>query len=155
MEYKKILVAVDQFEHSLAVYEEALDLARKEDAKLMVFHCIKQDTPAELMGRIGTFAEMDQSESLRIRRQRADEEIVHARAWVEELCKQAIDKGISVESDVEEGNSGPLICDLAAKWGADLIILGRTRRGRLSERFLGSVSNYVIHHTPCSLLLVR
>ena len=107
------------------------------------------------MGRIGTFAEMDQSESLRIRRQRADEEIVHARAWVEELCKQAIDKGISVESDVEEGNSGPLICDLAAKWGADLIILGRTRRGRLSERFLGSVSNYVIHHTPCSLLLVR
>lgn len=40
MEYKKILVAVDQFEHSLEVYEEALDLARKEDAKLMVFHCI-------------------------------------------------------------------------------------------------------------------
>ena len=64
------------------------------------------------------------------------------------------DKPISVETVVEEGIAGPKICELAKSWRADLVVIGRTRRSKLSECVLGSVSNHVIHHTPCSILLV-
>ncbi|MGF1516635.1 MAG: universal stress protein, partial [Nodosilinea sp.] len=49
---------------------------------------------------------------------------------------------------------GRVICTLAKTWAADLIVVGSHRRKGLSELFLGSVSNYVMHHAPCSVLVV-
>ncbi|HIK43734.1 MAG TPA: universal stress protein, partial [Leptolyngbyaceae cyanobacterium M65_K2018_010] len=39
--------------------------------------------------------------------------------------------------------------------GADLIVVGRRERGRIKAALLGSVSNYVVHHAPCSVLIVH
>ena len=44
---------------------------------------------------------------------------------------------------------------LAKDWNADLIIMGRRGLTGLSEMFLGSVSNYVVHHASCSVLLIQ
>ncbi len=154
MGYKKILVAVDRFQHTQVVIDHALDMARKENAELMIFSCVKQYTTAELQDRIGTHTELDQSEGLKTHRRLVDEEIAHVKAWVNGLIKKTGDKEISVETMVEEGIAGPKICKLAKGWGADLVVIGRTRRSKLTECVLGSVSNHVIHHTPCSVLLV-
>ncbi|MGL4622525.1 MAG: universal stress protein, partial [Chroococcidiopsis sp.] len=48
-----------------------------------------------------------------------------------------------------------LICDFALAWKADLIVTGRRGRRGLSEFFMGSVSNYVLHHASCSVLTVQ
>ena len=40
-------------------------------------------------------------------------------------------------------------------WEADLIVIGRRGHQGLSEILLGSVSNYVVHHAPCSVLVVQ
>ena len=154
MSYQKIIVAVDQFQHSLVVFNHALDMAKKETAKLMVFSCLKQYTMADLENRIGAQNELDQSEAIKIHKKLEDNEIAHVKAWVAELAKQAEAKQIKVETIVEEGLPGPKICELAKSWGADLLVIGRSRRSKLSECVLGSVSNHVIHHTPCSVLLV-
>ncbi len=39
--------------------------------------------------------------------------------------------------------------------GADLIVVGRRGRSGLSELILGSASNYVLHHAPCSVLTLQ
>ena len=44
---------------------------------------------------------------------------------------------------------------MANSWQADMIIVGNRGRSGLSEFFLGSVSNYVMHHAPCSVLVVH
>ncbi|MEY3330640.1 MAG: hypothetical protein RLZZ115_3525 [Cyanobacteriota bacterium] len=44
---------------------------------------------------------------------------------------------------------------MTKKWGADLVIVGRRNRSELAELFLGSVSNYVVHHVKCSVLVVQ
>ncbi|MEO0350033.1 MAG: universal stress protein, partial [Cyanobacteria bacterium P01_A01_bin.15] len=41
------------------------------------------------------------------------------------------------------------------QWNADLIMMGRRGRSGFSELLLGSVSNYVMHHAPCSVLTVQ
>lgn len=156
MDYNKILVAVDQFQHSQVVFDHALDIAQKETAELMVFSCLKQYTPAELEDRVGTAPTgLDESEAIKIRRRLVDEEIAHTKSWVNELAKQAETKHITVKTIVEEGLPGSKICELAKNWGADLLVIGRTRRSKFAERFLGSVSNHVVHDAPCSVLLIR
>jgi hypothetical protein len=41
----------------------------------------------------------------------------------------------------------------AAEWGADLIVLGHSRRGKLATRLFGSVTLSVLQHAPCAVLI--
>ena len=47
------------------------------------------------------------------------------------------------------------IVEEAESWGADLIILGSHGYGFWKRAMMGSVSNAVLHHAPCSVLIVR
>jgi nucleotide-binding universal stress UspA family protein len=41
----------------------------------------------------------------------------------------------------------------ATEWGADLIILGPSRRGEFATRLRGSVTLQVLQHAPCPVLV--
>jgi nucleotide-binding universal stress UspA family protein len=64
----------------------------------------------------------------------------------------------NVKLDVKEVvcNGPPQIeiVEMAKEWKADLIIVGSHGRG-FWGRLLGSVSDAVVHHAPCSVLVVR
>ncbi|HMS42083.1 MAG TPA: universal stress protein [Pyrinomonadaceae bacterium] len=47
------------------------------------------------------------------------------------------------------------IVEEAEKWGADLIVVGSHGYGFWERMFVGSVSNAVVHHAPCSVMVVR
>ncbi|MGZ4272655.1 MAG: universal stress protein [Solirubrobacteraceae bacterium] len=51
------------------------------------------------------------------------------------------------------GKAAEVITAEAAKAGADLIILGPSRRGELATRLLGSVTQHVLQHAPCPVLV--
>lgn len=61
----------------------------------------------------------------------------------------------NVSSEVFSGMAASRIVDAAAAWNADLIILGTHGRGFWSRALLGSVSDRVMHHAHCSVLIVR
>jgi nucleotide-binding universal stress UspA family protein len=63
--------------------------------------------------------------------------------------------GIDVEISQNLGDSGRMICEVAKSWSADAIVMGRNQKSMLSEIWLGSTSNYVLHHAPCSTLVVQ
>ena len=71
------------------------------------------------------------------------------------FADKAIAAGIETEFIQDIGSPGPAICKLAKTRDADLIIVGSHGRTGLSEMLLGSVSNYVVHHAPCSVMVVR
>lgn len=71
------------------------------------------------------------------------------------LANEAIAGGITVELDQVLGKPGPAICEYASQSGVDLIMMGRQSSSGLNELFMGSVSNYVLHHAPCSVLVVH
>jgi nucleotide-binding universal stress UspA family protein len=71
------------------------------------------------------------------------------------FAAQANDTGVKVEIVQCVGAPGRTICEVAADWGADLIAIGRRGHSGIGELLLGSVSNYVLHHTPCSVLTVQ
>lgn len=56
---------------------------------------------------------------------------------------------------VEVGDPGGAICMVARDIDADVIVLGSRGRGVVKRVLLGSVSEYVLHHAACPVLVVR
>jgi len=59
------------------------------------------------------------------------------------------------EMQVERGDPGPVLCELAEALSADVVVVGSRGRGALRRVLLGSVSSYVVHNAPCPVLVVR
>jgi len=65
------------------------------------------------------------------------------------------DAGFDVATAVEVGDAKAVIVDAAAEWPADLIVLGSHGRKGLERFLMGSVSEAVARHAPCSVEIVR
>jgi nucleotide-binding universal stress UspA family protein len=153
MTHKKILAAVDRSPLGATIFEEALEIARQNNAQLKLFYCV----PLNSVG-MSDYTNLYGEELVnfsQIMQQELDQEIKEVSQWLGDYSEKAIAQGITSDWEWKLGDAGSWICDTARKWQADLIVIGRRGRLGLTEMFLGSVSNYVIHHAPCSVLVVQ
>lgn len=56
-------------------------------------------------------------------------------------------------SDVEK--PGELICETAKRENATYIVMGTRGMGKLRRTIMGSVSDYVVHHSTCPVIVCR
>ena len=156
MAFNRILVPLVRSESTTAIFKEALKLAQDNNSKLMLFHSVDWD-----MGEhFGSFAEIEAEVDfsgafIQAQQERLQQELQESKDWLQTYVEQAEAIGIPTESKCEVGHPGSLIRDLAKNWNADLIVMGRRGLSSLQEVFLGSVSNYILHHAPCSVLVVH
>ncbi|MCK9152520.1 universal stress protein [Methanobacterium alcaliphilum] len=61
---------------------------------------------------------------------------------------------INFQKVMLEGNPADTIVELAAKEEVDIIVMG-TGKSIVDKHLLGSVSEKVVHSTPCSIMLVK
>jgi nucleotide-binding universal stress UspA family protein len=61
--------------------------------------------------------------------------------------------GDRVERHVRQGHPARVLLDAAA--GADLLVVGSRGHGGFAGMLLGSVSQYVVAHAPCPVVVVR
>jgi nucleotide-binding universal stress UspA family protein len=54
-----------------------------------------------------------------------------------------------------DGPAGESIVDVAEAEAADLIVVGTHDRGAVGRLFLGSVSDHVVRHARCPVMVVR
>lgn len=73
----------------------------------------------------------------------------------ETVRKHFPDMGDDLSTKVLKASPAQAIVEEAESWGADLIVVGSHGYGFWRRAFLGSVSNAVVHHAPCSVLVVR
>ena len=59
------------------------------------------------------------------------------------------------EARIIQGEPGPAICRLASELSAAAIVIGSRGRGGLKRAVLGSVSDHVVRHAPCPVLVTR
>jgi len=158
MSFKKILVAIDRSSMAPTVFEHALDLAQQNQASLMIYHAPHRedwgDTWPLVQTGIGVYPAVAE-ELYQLQEERLRQTIKQSQDWLQTFCQQALNRGIPAEIDCEIKSPGIRICELAQSWGADLIVLGRRGRSGLAEIVLGSVSNYVVHHASCSVLVAQ
>lgn len=156
--FDKILVAVDSNDTCQPVFNKALSLAQLTAVNLMLVNVISpfdEQYPYPIYAYPNTAVPALYGEVLKEYIQQSEKIKQDKIKFLSQLCQQAIDLGINAEFKILFGDPSRVICEIAQAWNADLIIIGRRGRTGLSELFLGSVSNYVLHHAPCSVLTVQ
>lgn len=61
----------------------------------------------------------------------------------------------NVTSQTRVGDCADEILDVAEAENADMIVMGRRGLGRVRETLVGSVSQKVLHHAPCTVVIVN
>ena len=156
--FKKILVAIDRSLQANAIFEQALNMAQTSGSSLVIMHGLhsESDVKTDYLIGVATLGDMGMYGHQRRRRhEQIQKQIADTRSWLQEYCQEASAKGVSAELIHLIGDPGAEICEAARNHQVDLIMMGRRGRSGLTETVLGSISNYVIHHAPCAVLVVQ
>jgi|SRR5579885_599181 nucleotide-binding universal stress UspA family protein len=147
MAYKRILVAVDGSETSVAALKEAIKLANEFKATLRIINVAD-----EFLGYIeGLSIDLDKyTKSI----QQYSQSILKT---MQDIARKS---GIDAETEVIEITDVPArvpekIIEDARKWKADIIVVGTHGRSGFGRMILGSVADGVIRHAVTPVLLVR
>ena len=155
--FAKILVALDNSSEASAVFDFALSIAQPKLSKMLLVHFV--DWQIEYVSPwvgVGTLYDVNVSGDRYNRsREHLQQEIEQSNSWLESYAQKASARNLDCEFECRLGNCNLGIGDRAKEWSADLIVIGRRGHRNISEILLGSVSNYVIHHAPCSILVVQ
>ena len=162
--FNKILVAIDHSECSKQVFEKALSIAKADGASLILLHVLSVEEGGSppmsryLVQHKNRCIHVD-PRIMRLANEADDREWAEFKQKGIELLrsysKKAIAAGVQTEFTQITGQPNSTICEFAQSCHADVIVIGRRGLSGLKEMFLGSVSNYVVHNAPCSILLVQ
>ncbi|GAB4261412.1 MAG: universal stress protein [Deferrisomatales bacterium] len=78
-----------------------------------------------------------------------------AEALLEKEASFFRELGVAVRPRLLVGDPGPTLCEFAQREGMAAVITGRRGQGDLQDLLFGSVSNYVVHHCPVPVLIVK
>lgn len=135
---KKILLATDGSDYSEKALREAINLAKTCGTKLYVISVIEVNAEyAAMAPNVVEKLEKDTGELIR----------------AVETCVRK--EGIDAEIITHEGEEAwKYIVDEAKNRGVDMIIMGTHGRTGLTRLLMGSVTQKVIGHAPCKVLVV-
>lgn len=151
----RILVAVDRSENNKFVFDSAVSLAKTTGATLMLLHILSEGEQGYPILPTYAYYPIVDNHDYKLYQEKLAEHQQWGIDFLQNLTQEATAAGVDTEFTQLTGNPGRMICELASNWSADLILVGSRGLKGLKEMFLGSVSNYVTHHAPCSVLIVR
>ncbi|MBD2295575.1 universal stress protein [Anabaena sphaerica FACHB-251] len=156
--FKKILVALDSSDMGKQVFQQALSLAKLTSANLMLLHVLSPDEDG--IPDVMLLSQMDYypgwgDDSMKRYLQKLEVHKNQGLQMLQAFCAQANIENINTEFTQNVGSPGRVICHFAKDWNADLIVIGRRGLSGITELLIGSVSNYVLHHAPCSVHILH
>jgi nucleotide-binding universal stress UspA family protein len=138
----RILLATDGSEEAELATRTAIDLAGKTGSELHVVHVLVMP-PETLHEPVGTVAAREDFES-------------RGRARLDEFVGRLEASGGAVGgAHFRVGSPAAEIVAQAEETGAGLVVLGSRGHGAMSRALMGSVSDSVVRHAPCPVLVVR
>lgn len=145
--FKQIVLAFDGSEPSKRAFNVLKEIAEKEKIKVLILNAFEP-----LYITAGYHISPTISEKLRNDLQDNSNKLL------QEAKNELIN---TTNSDVEIetlsiiGDTGEVIVEMANKYNASLIIMGSRGLGTIKSVLLGSSSNYVLHHSNRSVLIVH
>ena len=152
--FQKTLVPLDGSEHSLKALERAAQIAEKFSGKITLIHVYsvqpimmpEPSTVTSLNIPVLTGAEVSVM-------------IEAARKWGNKILEDAEQRikatNVQVEKLLVEGHAVEEIVRVANEGNFDLIAIGARGVSHMREMLLGSVTDGVIHHAHCPVLVIK
>ncbi|NET02722.1 MAG: universal stress protein [Sphaerospermopsis sp. SIO1G2] len=156
--FQNILVALDRSEKSRQVFDQALELAKLTSANLMLIHVLSPDESgfgdAMMVSNMDYYPGWD-DQSMKRYVEKLELHRTESLQMLQTFCTEANQENVNTEFTQNVGSAGKVICNLAKNWNADVIVIGRRGLSGITEFLIGSVSNYVLHHAPCSVHIIH
>jgi nucleotide-binding universal stress UspA family protein len=145
-----VLLAIDDSTCSEQAVLALRDRYKPEHAAVRVVHVVEwpHDLPPALAFAQGPHAADCILQAHSDLRRSAEQLVAHAASQLQAA-------GFEATTCVVEGDPRQAILAMAEAWPADIIVLGSHGRGRFDRLLLGSVSDSVVRHAPCSVVVVR
>ncbi|XP_022297045.2 universal stress protein YxiE-like isoform X1 [Crassostrea virginica] len=146
---RRVAIGIDESDFAEQAFDFYANNMRKEDDYVILIH-----TPER-------YNVMDANLGTPVKRATVLREILEevrkkVKALEEKYKKKMEEKGIeSGKFITRRGDPGEAIVHVAEKEQCDLIITGSRGMGMLRRTILGSVSDYVLHHSPCPVLICK
>lgn len=146
----KIVLSIDGTKHSEEAIKAVLKFNLCETDELKIITVVDLAVPMAIDLYAGYLHSSTEIENI------AKE---NANLILENSKKQIIDfivnKNLLITTEVLIGSPESRIVETAEDFGADLIVVGSHGYNTWERLLLGSVSDSVVHHAPCSVLVVR
>lgn len=144
--YRKILVPLDGSVRANIAAEHAMELAKTMNAEVLFLHVIPSLPPyvnsySDTLG--GAYQQIH------------DELEKTGREIMEKAKKDYENRGIFMEFKVIWGTPAMEICREAKEGRFDLIVMSSRGMGEVKGYLMGDVSNRVVRHAYCPVLIVR
>lgn len=140
---KSILLATDGSEDAAAAARAAADLSKRLNAELYVVHAWRK--PREY-AYPGVPKPLDVTSIF----QRDAERLLEK----ERECLESMGAE-TTESYLESGRPADVVLNFSEQLGIDLLVMGSRGHGAFGRIAMGSVSEEVVHHASCPVLMVR
>lgn len=149
---KKVLIALDYNPSAQKVAETGYYLAKAMNAQSVLLHVISGATYysylkySPVMGFEG-FNNLDTTQT------EAVEELKNvAQEYLDKSKRHLGDT--TIQTVVKNGDFGETILETATQIKADIIVMGTHSRRGLEKILMGSVAEYVLHHTSIPVLII-
>jgi nucleotide-binding universal stress UspA family protein len=145
-EYHNILVAIDGSKEAERAFNKAVEMAKRNNANLLLVHVIDQRTYAYAGIEVEPFE-----------RNIAERGEQIALNMLENYKEKAINAGLTnIECIIEFGSPKVKIPkEIAKEKQCDLIICGATGLNAVERLLMGSVSEHITRFASCDVLIVR
>lgn len=147
MSIKKILVAVDGSSPSFNASDYAIDLAKGNDAELIVLYILSPVPYSQFeYANIGRMKEIET-----IEKEKAQQEVVN------KVKQKATQEKVSVKTDVLIKYTSVVkeIVEYAENNKVDMIVIGSRGKTGFKKMLLGSVASGVVTYSHCPVLVVK
>jgi len=142
-------VAVDGSQHAKRALDTACKLLRPEQDEVMVLTCIDEYSALDVLDEelVLFAAETVEKANAELRE--------NGTRMLTEAAEYLKARGLSYSTYLAKGNSREGIVEAAKDNKVDIVVVGSRGLGALSRLLVGSVSEYVVTHAPCPVLVVR
>jgi len=145
----KILLAIDGTKHSDSAVETIKNFKFSETDEIKIVSVVDMALPLAIdiyVGYVPTTTEIETT---------ARENAEKVLETTSQKIRSVVFDNVFISTEILFGSPDSRIVETAEKIGADLIIVGSHGYNRWERLLLGSVSDSVVHHAPCSVLVVR
>lgn len=142
MEYRKILVPIDGSPESKSALQQAIYLAGISGAELSLLNVVDLNRQISAFEQVSTGGyvpgELKEKGYARLAE-----------------CMHEVPREIWAKTIVVVGAPTDMIVETAEQGGFDLVVMGSRGRGAIETLVMGGVSQYVLHHAACPVMIVR
>lgn len=138
--FQKIVVAIDGSPASEKALAAAVDLAGHYRAELVALSVAELPAVAGVVGEVEGLREGAEA---------------HFRQIGQAAVEYARSRGVALRSVVVRGHPADAIVRYAEGEGVSLVVLGQHGHSRITRFFLGSTTDRVSEHAPCTVMIVK